>query len=174
MSGTIADRAGELRRAFDRAFTLPPRSTTVETTDFLSIRIGTEAAALRLSEIAALHVDKKVTRMPGIGTALIGIAGFRGTILPVYSLSGLLGMGVVETSRWLVVAAGAPLALAVEGFEGHLRIDRASILPQRGRQGHFRAREYLRAPALCPVIDLASVLDTVDCRQSEGKATNGG
>jgi chemotaxis signal transduction protein len=158
-SGHLARRARELRLDFDRSFAAPPRSETVETTDFLAIRIGTEAAALRLSEIAGLYVDKEITRVPGTGVALIGIAGFRGTILPVYSLSGLLGLKVIETPRWLVVAAGASLALAFEGFEGHLRIDRASILPQQAVEGHFHAREYVRAHALVrPIIDLPSVL----------------
>jgi chemotaxis signal transduction protein len=159
ISGSLARRARELRFDFDRSFAAPPRSETVETADFLAIRVGNEAAALRLSEITGLYVDKEITRVPGTGVALIGIAGFRGTILPVYSLEGLLGLTMNETPRWLVVAAGASVALAFQGFEGHLRIDRVSILPQQAVEGHFHAHEYVRAHTLVrPIIDLPSVL----------------
>ena len=108
--------------------------------------------------------------MPGGDATLLGIAGFRGTILPVYSLRGLLGRaaGGTETPRWLVVAAGASVALGFEAFQGHLRIAGDAILPQQSAERRGYAREYVRAQSLVrPIIDLPAVLAAIWPAQPE-------
>ena len=131
----VSERAAELRRDFDRSFAEPPRVDTVVKDDLLAIRLGAQGFAMRLSEITGLFADKKVTRVPGASAALLGIAGFRGSIVPVYDLQSLLGHSGGQTPRWLVIAAAAPVAFAFEAFEGQLRVspevDHASAV-QRG------------------------------------------
>jgi chemotaxis signal transduction protein len=167
-AGRLARRAEELRREFDRSFAEPVRTEAAREADFLAVRIGAEACALRLSEITGLHADRKITRVPGGDAALLGIAGFRGTILPVYSLRALLGRPAADMPRWLVVAAGAPIALGFEGFQGHLRIARDAILPQQSGERRGYAREYVRAHSLVrPIIDLPAVLATIGLRTPE-------
>jgi len=169
-AGRLARKAEALRLEFDRSFAAPVRIETVPMADFLAVRIGAEACALRLSEITGLYADKQITQMPGGDATLLGIAGFRGTILPVYSLRGLLGRaaGVAETPRWLVVAAGAPVALGFEAFQGHLRIARDAILPQQSAERRGYARDYVRAQSLVrPIIDLPAVLAAIGLRTPE-------
>jgi chemotaxis signal transduction protein len=165
---SLAERAAALRREFDQSFALPIRTEAATTEDFLAVRIGVEACALRLGEVAGLFADKKITPVPGGGPAQLGIAGFRGTILPVYSLQALLGRASAEPPRWLVVVAGTPVALGFEAFQGHLRVEREAVLAQQSAERRFHARHYIRAQSLVrPVIDLASVLDALDIRRPQ-------
>jgi chemotaxis signal transduction protein len=162
------DRAAGLRAAFDRAFAEPLRLDAPATENLLAIRIGTEPCALRLSEIAGLFADRKITRVPGSAAALLGLAGFRGALVPVYSLQILVGQapvgqapvgqapvgqvpvgqvlpdlagakGGAPTPRWLVVAAAAPVALAFEAFEGQLRLTPEEIIAAPPRAAQWHA-----------------------------------
>jgi chemotaxis signal transduction protein len=156
----LAERAVELRTAFDRGFAVPLRAEASAKLDLLGIRVGAEAYALRLSEISGLFADRKFTRVPASNGALVGIAGFRGALVPVYSLHTLLGHSGIQTPRWLVIAAAAPIAIAFDTFEGHLRVSNDAILPRRSHgsnQGFapelVRTRDVIR-----PVIHLPSVI----------------
>jgi purine-binding chemotaxis protein CheW len=159
----IRDRAAELREDFDRAFAAPLRAEATVTVDLLAIRVGEQTCALRLSEIAGLHAGKKVTRIPGAHSLLRGIAGFRGTVLPVYDLKALLGAACAEAPRWLVVAAAMPVALAFETFIGHLRALPGEIAPRSEDSGKLRhTRDYVRtASFIGPILHLPSLLDAL-------------
>jgi purine-binding chemotaxis protein CheW len=159
----VADRADQLRRDFDRAFAEPIRVDTVEEEDLLAIRAGEQTCAIRLSEIAGVHVGKRVTRVPGSHPALWGIAGFRGSLIPVYDLQQLLGHARAEAPRWLVIAASAPIALAFATFDGRLRVSRSEIFPQTMQSDMAQyAREVARAAAANrPILHLPSILETI-------------
>lgn len=159
----ISERAAELRREFDRGFAAPPHIESLKD-DLLAIRIGAQPFAMRLSEIGGLFADKRVTKVPGSITALRGIAGFRGTLLPVYDLPALLGSPPsTQSLRWLVVAAVEPVAFAFASFEGHLRATRSEIVPRSAQDGPTPyAREYVRAANLMrPILDLLAILATI-------------
>jgi purine-binding chemotaxis protein CheW len=167
-TASLIGRAAELRLAFDRSFAAPLAAEAMATEDFLAVRIGVEACALRLGEITGLQAGKKITRLPGSDPALLGIAGFRGTILPVYSLGALLGRPSAEAPRWLAVAAGAPVALGFEAFQGHLRVACDAVLPRQATERRFYARDYVRAQSLVrPIIDLPSVVAAIEIRRSD-------
>jgi len=156
----LVERAAELRSTFDRAFATALRADTSSKAELIAIRVGTEACAIRLSEIAGLFADRKITRVPASNAALLGVAGFRGALVPAYSLPVLLGVAGAAMPRWLVIAAEAPVALAFDAFEGHLRATADAILPRQSRnelQGF--APEFIRTGAIVrPVIDLAAVV----------------
>jgi chemotaxis signal transduction protein len=155
----LAQRSAELRSAFDRAFASPVHPDTTVKQDLLAVRVGPEPCAMRLLEIAGLFVDRRITRIPTEETALVGIAGFRGTILPVYSLPILLGHPQTQTPRWLVVTANGAIALAFDLFEGHLRVAADAILPRQS-QTHSHAREFIRSTDVVrPVLHLASIIE---------------
>lgn len=164
----ISDRAVELRRDFDRIFAEPIRRQAPQE-DLLAIRAGGQPYALRLSQIAGIFVDRKITSVPGSCAGLRGIAGFRGAILPVYDLQALLAASSAQNPRWLVVAAAAPVAFAFETFEGQLRVARSEILPQSTRSGsHAYAREYVRTEAIVrPILHLPSVLRALQTINAE-------
>jgi chemotaxis signal transduction protein len=156
--------ASDLRRNFDRGFSAVRRADTTVRDDFLVVRLGGDSYAIRLAEISGLVSDKKITRLPGRVAALIGIAGFRGAILPVYDLAVLLGYATADTPRWLVTAAREPVAFAFEGFEGHLRLSRDAIAPQK--EVDDRSRSHIHATArtsdrVRPIVDILSVLDAI-------------
>jgi chemotaxis signal transduction protein len=159
----VAGRAAELRLAFDRAFAEPVQLDTTFKEDLLVVRIEAQAFAIRQSEITGLFADRKVTPVPGSHAALRGIAGFRGTIVPVYDLQILLGSASASTPRWLVIAAAAPVALAFAAFEGQLRVARDAILPQPSRaEVRGFAREFVGARNFVgPILHLPSVLDAL-------------
>jgi chemotaxis signal transduction protein len=165
----VAGRAEELRVAFDRAFAAPQRVETKIREELLAIRLGPQPCALRLSEIAGLFADKKITPIPGGHAALLGIAGFRGAILPVYDLQILLRYPSDGRSRWLVIAAAAPVALAFDAFERQLRVPRNAIMPQPARPDtRTHAREFVRTRKFTgPILHLPSVLDAIKAWRPE-------
>jgi chemotaxis signal transduction protein len=138
----VTERLTELRTAFDRSFAEPPRRHDRESSELLAIRAGDNRYALRLSQTSGLFSDRPITRLPGPLPALLGVAGFSGSIVPVYDLGALLGHPVAEPPRWLVLAAGAPaVALAFHDLDGHQRVPAASIVgeaDQHGRRGCLR------------------------------------
>ena len=138
----VTQRLAELRAGFDLSFAQPPRRHDAETCELLAIRAGDERYALRLSQTSGLHCDRVVTPLPGPLPSLLGLAGFSGSIVPVYDLGALLGHPVPEQPRWLVLAAGTPaVALAFHDLDGHLRVPSGSIVgesDEHGRRGCLR------------------------------------
>jgi purine-binding chemotaxis protein CheW len=169
---SVRARAAELRLDFDRAFAEPIRLDTTPKEDLLAIRVGGRACAIRLSEIAGLFAGKSITRVPGGNGLLCGIAGFRGSILPVYDLQALLGRCAAQMHRWLVVTAAQPAALAFEAFDGQLRVPRDAILPQPARPGApSYAREFLRTQDFSgPIMHVPSILDAIGASKFEAAA----
>jgi chemotaxis signal transduction protein len=160
----IGERAAQLRHDFDRAFAEPIRVDTVDEEDLLAIRLGEQTCAVRLSEIAGIHMGKKVTRVPGSHPALWGIAGLRGSLLPVYDLQQLVGHARAEAPRWLLIAAAAPVALAFATFDGRFRVLRDDIHPHTKQvDGTLYARDVVRTPSgIRPILHLPSILEALD------------
>ena len=159
----LADRAEALRLAFDRSFAEERRRDVTPMENLLAFSLGSEPYALRLSEITGLFVDRKITRLPDGSGGLLGFAGFRGAIVPVYDLHVLLGRTATKTPRWLAIASGAPVAFAFETFVGHLQVPREAIMSRDGEEQSQRlVREVASADGLVrPVVHLPSVIDTI-------------
>jgi chemotaxis signal transduction protein len=164
---SVTGRAAGMRLDFDCTFAEPVRLDTAATESLLAIRVGAQGCAIRLSEIAGLFLDKKITRVPAGGASLLGIAGFRGAIVPVHSLETLLGMSGdpsgSPTPRCLVVAAGAAVALAFAAIEGQLRVAADAILTrQSGPELKGRGGEFVRTHHLVlPILDVPAILDAI-------------
>jgi len=105
--------------------------------ELLAVRAGGRPYALRLSQTAGLHPDRPVTPLPSPLAALLGLAGFAGTVVPVFDLAVLLGHPVATRPRWLVLAAGTPpLAFAFHDLDGHVRVAAGAIVGEAdGRAG---------------------------------------
>ncbi len=168
----LSNRAAELRLAFDRSFAAPPQADAAPQEDLLGIRLSGQCYAIRLSEITGLFADKAITRVPSEVPTLLGIAGFRGAILPVYGLDALLGHAVADAPRWLVVASGASIAFAFEGFDGHLRISRENILERDCQEaGSKFVRDFARSGGIArPIVHLPSILDVIVKRPQDAAA----
>jgi chemotaxis signal transduction protein len=117
------DRATALRAQFDRAFADPPRATAPATRDYLRIRIDGEPHALVLTEIASLHTDLHVVRVPTPAPELLGVAAVRAALVPIYDLRVALGASATAVARWVVLVRGATVGFAFDGFDGHARAE---------------------------------------------------
>jgi chemotaxis signal transduction protein len=176
MSGTSPrsmGRAAQMRHAFDCGFAAAAVIDRPATEDLLAIRVAGKGYALRLSEIAGLFADRRITPVPGRTVALLGIAGFRGNIIPVYDLSLLLGHPRAEAPRWLVTALSGPFSLAFEVFECHLRTSPGAILP---RDGNDAARYWVPAfidaqDQVRGVVHLPSILNAISNNAHEAMST---
>jgi purine-binding chemotaxis protein CheW len=162
----ISTTAAALRIGFDESFAAAAAPQSERLEDMLAIRVGSDPYALRLSEIAGLHCDLKIVEVPSAAAQLLGIAGLRGMMAPVYDLGALLGYPPAANPRWMVIARGAqPVGLAFETFEAHLRVSKESSedgevggggATRRQTRGTVRA-----AGALRPIVHMASVMDMI-------------
>ncbi|WP_432825043.1 chemotaxis protein CheW [Dactylosporangium sp. CA-092794] len=166
--GSLEQRLARLRAEFDRSFADPPRSEVAGYDDLLAIRAGGVRYALRLTQAAGLFPDRPVTRLPGPLPALLGVAGFRGSIVPVYALAAVFGTGGTpavsdrngDVPRWLVLAAGVPpVALAFEELDGHLRVPRDGLVEEAAGHGpHGCLRGIVPLPGGArPIVDVPAV-----------------
>jgi purine-binding chemotaxis protein CheW len=164
------ERLEELRAAFDRSFAEAPRDDRPDHEDLVTLRCAGELYAVRLRHVSALVTDKNVTPLPDSVAELLGIAGFRGTLVPVYDLGAVLGHGATRTARWLLLTAVSPrVALAFESFQGHLRVATAAAVPDATRK-HVEGL-VPRDGGLVPVLSVASVLKTIQARVEPRKET---
>jgi chemotaxis signal transduction protein len=158
-SPQMAQRAAELRREFDRTFAEPPSAGKSVNHDLLAIRLDEQHFALHLSDIAGLFADKKITPVPGASGFLLGIAGFRGVIAPVYDLQRLLGCPAVRDPRWLVMAASASVGFAFAAFAGQLRVPASAITTQQqGEMQGITSGVVQHDGILRPIIELSRAL----------------
>jgi chemotaxis signal transduction protein len=145
----VSDRASDMRRAFDLGFAMPPADVAGEVVDVLAIRVAGEPYAIRLLEIGALIADRKIVPLPSSAPDLLGLAGIRGGLVPVFGLASILGHGQGgDGARWMVIhGAHEPIALAFSELEGHLRLPRADI---HAAEAPRADRPYLREVAHTP------------------------
>jgi purine-binding chemotaxis protein CheW len=123
--------------------------------DLLAVTADAYALAVPLKEMAGLCTDRTITPLPGSPPDLLGVAGLRGHLIPVYDLAHVLDKGQIRERRWIVLAAGSPaFAVAVDRVDGLLRVSRDAIA----------APEQETTPAMVytengprPVVDLAAV-----------------
>lgn len=158
-----ASRASDMRKAFDRAFAEPPPRQAEEAADYLGIRVGGSAYAVALSEIGAVFADKTIAPLASSARELLGVAGVRGDIVPIFALGAMLGLGGGDKARWLVLAAGGRAGFAFDALDGHLRIPRASITASASPTGFVRANAVIGKEAR-PIVSIASIMEHLEQR----------
>jgi purine-binding chemotaxis protein CheW len=164
VSGSRAADAGlaaGLRREFDQAFALAASTQKVQGSHLLAIRIDGNPYALAVAEIAGLQVDRSITPVPTTIAGLLGIAGIRGELVPVYSLAALLGYRPpARAPRWLALCGGAqPFGLAFDDFERHLNVGAAQVATTdsvNNKAEHIRAVAHAEEGSR-PIISIPSI-----------------
>lgn len=121
--------ATALRRAFDQSFAAPPPRAAEEVEDLLRIRVAGNPYAIRLREISGLVAGRRVVPVPAAARDLLGLAGLRGGVVPVFGLASILGYGQVPgESRWLILCGGEdPVTLAFSELDGYLRVPKSCL-----------------------------------------------
>lgn len=129
MTERITDRAAELRKAFDDAFSRPIRPHAEVGDPFVGLRIGEVRLAVPLAEALGLARLPTVVHVPGAIPALMGLVGVRGELLPVYDAAGLIGLQTDGPPVWMLTC-GQPerFGLVFEAVEGLLTIADADRL----------------------------------------------
>jgi purine-binding chemotaxis protein CheW len=136
-------RLTELRDGFDAAFARPATLTSsTASIGLLAIRVGGEAYAIRIDELADVQKRCPVAKLPGAHPGQLGIAGVRGRLVPVYSLAALLGRGDSGAWSWLAICGTErPLGLAFDELEGYVQSAPTDLVAASDAQ---RARGYVR------------------------------
>lgn len=147
---SLNERLMAMRSAFDEAFARPPEEP-VETRDLLVLSAGGERFALPLAGLAGVELTPPLTPLLSAQPALLGLSNCRGRIVPVFSLSQLLGRERTSC-RMCVLVTVADGEWAAWGFE-HLvelvRVPRDTIDDEPG------TAKVLRTTAgVVPILDL--------------------
>lgn len=170
----LSETALELQREFDLSFTRAARADTLASLNLLAVRIGGDPYALQVDDIAGLLVDRHVVPIPTVVAGLLGLAGFRGQVAPVYDLAALLDYPRRAPPRWLVLARfHEPVALAFDAFDAHLSVAADSIVSltdrpegaQRWANANVHVLEAVQEEAgVRPIIRLPSVIEDIQQR----------
>jgi purine-binding chemotaxis protein CheW len=170
----VATRMKWLREDFDHSFAEPVRRHDEQHVELLAIQAGGRPYALRLAQTQGLHPDRPVTPLPGPLPALLGLAGFAGTVVPIYDIAALLGHPVADRPRWLVLPLGAPpLGLAFHELDGHVRVVAEAIVAEtaaEGRRGCLRGMVELDGVAR-PLLDVPATRAVVHMLAGHTQAT---
>ncbi|WP_158930834.1 chemotaxis protein CheW [Acidisphaera sp. S103] len=111
---------------------------------FLTFRCETTLYALPVEEVAEVVRTPLYARVPHSPRGLLGIANLRGSVLPVASLGGLLGLGTGEighASRTIVLSGSVPVAFVVDSVDAlvsigtqHVETTQATIAAEPGER----------------------------------------
>ena len=162
-SRSIDQKLLALRQDFDQSFARSTFGAKLVTLDFLAIRVAGDPYAIRLSEVQSLHVDRKLVVAPSLLPELLGVAGFRSILTPVYDLAQLLGYGAGLTARWLVIAqSAAPIAFAFDEFDSHLRVHPERVSSPETDNGTAAVGGAVRGAAVTlPLLHLPSLVEAI-------------
>ncbi len=159
---SLEGSAAALREEFDHAFGRRTGEGAAKPLSFLRLKAGGESLALAASEAGELVKGRALAALPRARPPLLGLAGLRGVLLPVFSAAALLGRpaaGGQAAPGWLVRCGGRePFALAFDEFEGLLTGFPGDLHPLSPGAGTPHARAVLRTAGLAlPLISLESV-----------------
>jgi len=89
----------------------------------LTVRAGGAKIAMAASSVSEVIRGPRITRMPHGPPSLVGVTHLRGQVLPVVSLSQLLGHAAEPVDRVVVLRRDPPVGLAVDGVEALRAVD---------------------------------------------------
>ncbi len=107
---------------------------SAQTDQRLTVRAGRARVAMAASGVAEIIRAPRITRMPHGPPGLIGVTHLRGAVLPVVSLSQLLGgMEATDATRVVVLRRDQPIGLAVDAVEALKTMEVGQAAPEYGR-----------------------------------------
>jgi len=82
----------QLRAEFDQSFTLAPAEPATDEREFVIVKAGGTSFALPVTGLSGIERQKVIVPVPSKLPALLGLAGVRNGIVPVFSLAKVLGI----------------------------------------------------------------------------------
>jgi len=118
----ITERLEQLRRSFDDDIRHAPPEDALSTEQFLLLTFSDEIYAYPVAHVLEIMQVPTIVPVPGVPPAVLGIINFRGRILSVTTIHGVLGMtaGKMGPDTRIVVTKDLPLVtgILVDGVEG--------------------------------------------------------
>ena len=123
-------------------------------------------------------IEQFRTIVPAVTPDLLGLAGIRGGIVPVFGLSSILGYGADPGApRWMILCGSEePIALAFSDFEGYLRLPRSALHADENVRATGEHLKYVTQVATTPdgvraVICIPLIMATIRNRISQHRPT---
>ncbi|MBI4584439.1 MAG: chemotaxis protein CheW [Planctomycetes bacterium] len=143
-AGLFSTRAADIRRAFDRSFAAALDPKTEEVEGILVFRVAEDRFAVRLREIAGLVKSGNLVPVPAKTRALLGLAGIRGELVPIFSTAKLLGYACHEEANWIFLCREpSRLGFAIGEFEGCRHLPKAAFSVPEGSLSSAGSPEYV-------------------------------
>lgn len=161
-SFTESERVAELRRAFDQNFAVPVRTASADLISLIAIGLGSEAFVLRADQIMGIARLPRIVPAPSRIQELMGIAGMRGTLVPVFSLAALLGLPRSGECAWLaLVHPESPAGLAFDALGGQLVVGRAHLYEDENPACRYVRQLVQIGDDVRPVIHVPSLMEAL-------------
>ena len=167
-TAAVPDRLREMRLAFDTAFAEPVRPPAESLVPLLLIRAGGEALALPSLQVTELLHGRGIVPLPSRDPELLGIAGIRGALVPVFHLARLLGGTWHEPRpRWLVlVRREATIGLAFDELENYSQAAPACFYQDQNSPARRHVRQLVRlGSSVRGVVEIAALVEAVQRRE---------
>ena len=121
-------RSLELRREFDSAFAAPRAVRSSDVDKLVILQVGSLWVACRVVEVTRFESLRSVIPLSGGAPGLIGIAGLRGKVVPVFGLAAILGIGAAEAAPWVAICGEAdPIGLAFDRLDRFVIVRRSDV-----------------------------------------------
>jgi purine-binding chemotaxis protein CheW len=159
----------EMRRTFDQAFASASAAATEMVERLLLVQVGAKPFVIRNGDISGLAKAKRIVPAPSRHPELVGIAGIRGVLIPVFNLAKLVGLEArSEELHWLALVTGEQsIALAFDEFEGQADVAHEAIYSQQNaaESKHNRLLAHVGS-SVRPVVDVPGIFESI--RKSAG------
>jgi purine-binding chemotaxis protein CheW len=152
-----------------RKLAIAPAATSDSTTEeMLRFALGEEGFLAPLRSVREVVSLDSITRIPGLPFCFAGLTTFRGDIVPVVDVRGLLGQPEHRPDHaenlLIIESDGAPAAIWVDRMQGLVAVDTTLLTEDHAMtNAGFRGR----TPDLCTVVDLAALVDIARLTESQ-------
>lgn len=176
MTGPAFDVAA-MREAFDRSFAEPAATDRAPGERLLLLRVAGHPYAIRMVEIAGVVADRRIVAVPTSVPGLLGVAGIRGGLVPVYGLAELLGHGAdgrdPARARWIALGQAAELVgLAFADLEGQLSLPAEAIVTASAAAPADDAAPHLARTddGVRPIVSVPTLIEAIRRRCQRARA----
>ena len=145
---------------------------------FLTFRCDGELYALGAEQVSEVIRLPALARVPQAPKGLLGLANLRGSVLPVASLRGLLGMAEAEAvapgmARAIVLDGVAPMALAVDSIEALVTVESDQVETRQAelatRPGERLKGAFATNGTVAKILDLAPLIAAAFVQQERAR-----